>query len=218
MTPEKEQGRRFALGRFVKNAAPPEEIVAQIIENRAAGKMPEMRGAAGTSGGAAGDQLEQIADGIGQLFDLMVAVHEETNARDKAFDALYAELNEYKNDFVYERIKPFLRSLLFVFDSIQEYTDEVSKAHESGEKLATGDVKANIEHIREQLLDTLKMVEVEMIEHEEDVFNPRVQRAVEVVAVDEAQDNKIQRVIRHGWTLGGNNFRPADVVVGRVGG
>ena len=204
----------------MKNAAPPEEIVAQIIENRAAGKMPESRAAAGVAGGGAstGEQLEQIADGIGQLFDLMVAVHEEKNANDKAFDALYAELSEYKNDFVYERIKPFLRSLLFVFDSLQEYTDEVEKAHTTGAALSTAEVKLNLEHIREQFLDALKMVEVEMIEHEEDAFNPRVQRAVEVVPVAEPEDGKIQRVIRHGWTLGGNNFRPADVVVGKVGG
>jgi len=208
MSSEKE--RRFAFSRFVKSASP-EDTASQVIESRNAGKKADTP----ESALSVNEQLAQLSDGMSQLFDLMAAMHEENNSRDKAFDTVYNELNEYKNNFVYERIKPFLRSLLFVFDSVNDFNREVGEAESEDRFIHPAHIKANLDHIQEQLLDALAMVEVEMIQQKEETFNPRLQRAVEVIPVPQEEDNQVIRIVRHGWTLGGNNFRPADVVVGK---
>jgi molecular chaperone GrpE (heat shock protein) len=208
MSSEKE--RRFGLSRFVKGVAS-EDAASKVIESRNADKNADTP----ETSLSVNEQLTQISDGMSQLFDLMAAMHEENNSRDKAFDTVYNELNEYKNNFVYERIKPFLRSLLFVFDSINDFNREVGEAESEDRFIHPTHIKANLDHIQEQLLDALAMVEVEMIQHKETTFNPRTQRAVEVTSVPPEEDNQVLKVVRHGWTIGGNNFRPADVVVGK---
>ena len=43
--------------------------------------------AAGERSTAGEDRIEEIAEGLDQLFDLMVSLHEQEKTRDKMFDA-----------------------------------------------------------------------------------------------------------------------------------
>jgi molecular chaperone GrpE (heat shock protein) len=206
--------RRFGLGRMVRNAAPPEELVAKILEART--KSDENPTQNAPAAAPSDEKIEQIAEGLGQLFDLVAAVHEQHAARDKAFDLLYEELGDYKNDFFYERLKPIMRSLLFVVDSIEEFSREVEEHEKNGQTVPNATIKANLEHFRDQLVDSLHIAEMAPIERQSDEFDPKTQRAIDVVPVPAAQNNTVQRTIRGGWTMGGQILRPADVVVGKA--
>ena len=166
---------------------------------------------------AASPQLEDLADGLGQLFDLVVALHDQDRAENKAFDLLHAELSDYKNDFFYERIKPFARQLLFVADALQQYGAEVEQSAARGETLPAVAVKENLQHCAEQLTDALTLIEMAPIEPADAKFDPKTQRAVEVERVASGQNNQIVREVRGGWTMGGQLLRAADVVVGKDG-
>ena len=205
--------RRFALGRVVKNAAPDADLVAQIRAAKAAGRDPKKTSAQepAESTPAGEDRIEQIAEGLDQMFDLMVALHDQEKTRDKMFDALYSELHGYKNDFFYERLKPVWQPLLFLLDSIEQYQDEISSRAE----IAGADVSGNVGHFHDQLMEALRIAQMEPMPKPEGEFNPKIQRAVEVVPVAAAQNNRIVRVVRSGWMLNGQPMRPADVVVGR---
>lgn len=165
------------------------------------------------------EKLEGISVGIGQLSDLFAAAQEQVSeqncARDKAFDLLYEEMNGYKNDFFYERLKPTLRSLLFLLDSIEEFEREVKEHEKVGDTTPSEIIRANLAHFRDQLTDALFMSEMAPIEAPDEIFDAKTQRAVQVVKVEPAQNNTVQRQIRGGWTLGGKMLRPADVVVGK---
>ena len=201
---------KFALGRVVNNAAPSEEMVKQIMAKKAGGS-PEPTPEAELGKPAVGEQLEQIVEGLGHMFDLMAVIHDQEQSREKVFDTLYKELHDYKNDFFYERIKPIVRPLLFLMDSIEENQLEVA---------AEGDAKPgvaqNLEHFHHQILDILEICQVERLPTPQGEFEARTQRAVEVVSVVGHQDGTVQRVVRSGYSLNGQMFRPADVVVGKA--
>ncbi len=225
--------RRFAFGRMVKSAAPPADVVKQILEQRnsvrdaraeaeAEPTAPAEPNANGDSIATAlqphSEQIEGIAEGLGQLFDLVVALHDQDAAENKAFDTLHAELTDYKNDFFYERLKPFARQMLFVCDALEQYGAEIADSAAAGKTLPAADVAANISHCTEQLKDALRLIEVAPIEAAGEQFDPKTQRAIEVEAVPAARDKEVLRQVRAGWTMGANLLRPADVVVGKAEG
>lgn len=157
----------------------------------------------------------QTAPDLNEVRDLLLSLQEEQQKRDRAFDLLHDELSGYKNDFYLERLKPTLRSLLFLLDSIEDFERETESFEANGESPTPEIVRANLVHFRDQLTDILTLSDMTPIEPEGDKFDPKTQRAIEVVRVDSEQNNTIQRQVRGGWRLGGKMLRAADVVVGR---
>lgn len=188
---------------------PGEAIVAVEIPAKdvAHETSPDSQVAAAASG--------EISRNLSELRELILSIQETQENRDHAFDLLYEELNGYKNDFYLERLKPTLRALLFLLDSIEEFEREVEASDTRGDALSSEAVKANLVHFRDQLTDVLTLSEMTPIEPSGDRFDPKTQRAIEVVKVEPAQNNTVQRQIRGGWKLGATMLRPADVVVGR---
>ena len=221
--------RRFAFGRMVKSAAPPADVVQQILEQRnsvrdaKADAEPEVAPESNAETEALqkalqpqSQQIEQIADGLGQLFDLVVALHDQDAAENKAFDTLHTELSDYKNDFFYERLKPFARQLLFACDALDQYVEEIASSAAQGKSLPAADVKSNVAHCAAQFKDVLSLLEMAPVESADAQFDPKTQRAVEVESVPSTRDKEVVRQVRAGWTMGGNLLRPADVVVGKA--
>ncbi|PQV64749.1 GrpE protein [Abditibacterium utsteinense] len=203
-----------AIGKDNETEVPSESLseIAPHFHNRTAEVRPP--GAAPSDG-----KLENLAANIEHLTELIASVgeqvSEQNSAHDKAFDLLYDEMSGYKNDFFYERLKPTLRALLFLLDSIEEFEREVEAQEQKGAALPGEILKANLAHFRDQLRDVLLMSEMAPIEASDEKFNAKTQRAVQVVTVEAAQNNTVQRQVRGGWTLGGKMLRPADVVVGK---
>ena len=65
--------------------------------------------------------LSELRQDVQQLRAMMSRVVERNGVDQKVFDSLHSELREYKNDFFYERLKPIVRPLLFLYDSIQQF-------------------------------------------------------------------------------------------------
>ncbi len=158
-----------------------------------------------------------ISQSLDELREMVASLHETQTTRDRAFDLLYEELSGYKNDFYLERLKPTLRALLFLLDSIEGFEREIDDYDARGAALSSEVVRANLVHFRVQLTDVLTLSEMTPIEPNGDSFDPKTQRAVEVVKVEPDQNNSVQRQIRGGWKLGDKMLRPADVVVGKSG-
>jgi molecular chaperone GrpE (heat shock protein) len=194
--------------------APSEDVTARTLQQRNSKKAePPNDGASdGADENNVSLQLEHIAKSISQLSEFMTDVHEKEA---KAFDALYDELSDYKNDFFAERLKPFAKSLLFLLDSIREYDAEVEAMAKAQQPLDHESVRLHVAHFADQLDDALRMVDLEPVELEGERFNPKTQRAIQVVPVEKARDGHVVRVVRPGWTLGGKALRPADVIVGK---
>ncbi len=62
---------------------------------------------------------------IHEKLDVLIAMFEEKieydEAKDKAFNKLYEELDMFKNDFVDRRMKEVYADLLLLYDNIKSY-------------------------------------------------------------------------------------------------
>ncbi len=169
-------------------------------------------------------QLAAMQEVLSGLSNQVAQVNERETSIERIFDALHSELADYKNDFLYEHLKPVVRPLLFLFDSLEQFDGEVAMAQETmtgasqGEILSPPVVRENIRYFRDQLIEALQTCEVTIMDAPTGTFNAKFQKAVDVMPVPEAQDNQILRVVRSGWFLNGQLLRPADVVVGKFRG
>lgn len=177
--------------------------------------------AAGTDVAA---ELMQLRDTLEQLNDQIVQVNERETSLERVFDALHAELADYKNDFLYEHLKPVVRPLLFLFDSLEQFDGEVAMAEStmtqeaSGAVLSPPVVRENVRFFRDQLIEALRVCEVTIMDPPQGAFNAKFHKAVDVMPVPSEQDGTVVRVVRSGWFLNGQLLRPAEVVVGKFRG
>ncbi|MBU0641079.1 MAG: nucleotide exchange factor GrpE [Planctomycetes bacterium] len=126
------------------------------------------------------------------------------DAKEKAFDRLYAELDELKKDRAGESLKPLLRDLTLLYDHIAE------AARQSPAASQTLDV------IREGLLEVLYRADVEPVAVTTGRFDRSIQYAARVVAADhEEQDWTVAEVLKDGFSFRGILLRPQHVVVRR---
>jgi molecular chaperone GrpE (heat shock protein) len=159
------------------------------------------------------EKLSGIAEQVGEM-------NARESTQEKVFDTLHAELSDYKKDFIYEHLKPVVRPLLFLYDSLEQFDYEISQYErpqsEERRGLSPRLVRDNVVFFRDQLVEALQVCEVTIMETPTGVFNPKTQKAVGVETVDSALDNHIVRVVRSGWFLNGQLLRPAEIVVGRA--
>ena len=152
---------------------------------------------------------------IEEMRELLGKVIERGSVEQKVFDSLHNELKEYKNDFFYERLKPIVRPLLFLHDSLHQLDSEMSARTSSDLEMQTN-VRENLTYFRTQLEEALAICEVTPILESSATFDAAIHKVVETVAVAPEQENSVVRVVRGGWYLNGTLLRPIEVVRGRA--
>ena len=167
-------------------------------------------------------ELAEMRDEIERLTEQVTQVNERESSLERVFDTLHAELSDYKNDFLYEHLKPVVRPLLFLFDSLEQFDSEVAMTQDAAPNptaapgtLAAAIVRENVEYFRDQLVEALQVCEVTLMDAPRGAFNSKFHKAVDVMPVPREQDGTIVRVVRSGWFLNGQLLRPAEVVVGK---
>ncbi len=168
--------------------------------------------------------MDEMCGGLQEIYGVLHKVSERDTAGERVFNTLHAELSDYKKDFIYEHLKPVVRPLLFLYDSLEQFEEEIEPFDPIGAQptsversgvMPTRLVRQNTIYFREQLTEALRVCEVTPMDDPEGVFNARFHKAVKIVPVDAAEDGKVQRVVRSGWFLNGQLLRPAEVVVGK---
>lgn len=164
------------------------------------------------------DEVSSLRADIELLQHAFVELTDREANQEKVFNVLHNELREYKNDFIYEHLKPVIRPLLFLFDSMEQFETELqpfTQATPNSEPFPAKMAEENTRFFMDQLIEALRVCEVTLMDRPEGQFDPKLHKAVDVVAVAPELDNTIQRVVRAGWYLRGHLFRPAEVIVGR---
>lgn len=170
---------------------------------------------------ASSDELALVQMQLEELTEQVRHVNEREGAMEKVFNTLHSELADYKNDFLYEHLKPVVRPLLFLFDSLEQFDGEVAMAETSlgdtaqGGVLSPSTVRENVGYFRDQLVEALRVCEVVIMDPPSGAFTSKLHKAVDIVPVGAEQDGQIVRVVRSGWFLNGQLLRPAEVVVGK---
>lgn len=166
-------------------------------------------------------EFQEMQSDLQRMYTLVEEVSTRESAQEKVFNTLHAELREYKNDFIYEHLKPVVRPLLFLFDSLEQFDAEIAlyERPSNGERRQVGLspqlVRENISFFRDQLIEALRICEVTPMETPRGAFNARLHKVIDVVPVEESKDGTIQRVVRGGWYLNNQLLRAAEVIVGK---
>jgi molecular chaperone GrpE (heat shock protein) len=167
------------------------------------------------------EEFGQVQGELQRMYRLVEEISERESAQEKVFNTLHAELRDYKNDFIYEHLKPVVRPLLFLYDSLEQFDAEIAlyERPNSGERRQSGLspqlVRENISFFRDQLIEALRICEVTRMETPKGAFNPRLHKVIDVVPAEADQDGMIQRIVRSGWYLNGALLRSAEVIVGK---
>lgn len=165
------------------------------------------------------DELDELRDTLSEVHRLLAEVADRGTAQDKVFDTLHSELQDYKNDFIYEHLKPVLWPLLFLFDSLEQYGREiVHRATETKDsRVEAKEVLDHLKFFRGQLVEALRICEVTPMKQPQGMIDPKLHKGISVDVVDDPDlENTIRRVVRTGWYLNGKVLRHAEVVIGKT--
>ena len=164
-------------------------------------------------------ELLAMRDALGHMTQQIEEMNQRESTQEKVFDTLHAELGDYKKDFIYERLKPIVRPLLFLYDSLEQFDDEVAQHQRPDDNerrgLSPRLVRENVVYFRDQLVEALHVCQVTQMETPEGTFNAKLHKAMGVEDVPNERHGEIIRVLRSGWYLNGQLLRPAEVIVGK---
>ena len=164
-------------------------------------------------------ELLSMRDALGHMTQQIEEINQRESTQEKVFDTLHAELGDYKKDFIYERLKPIVRPLLFLYDSLEQFDEEVAQHERPDDNerrgLSPRLVRENVVYFRDQLVEALHVCQVTQMDTPTGVFNAKLHKAMGVEDVPNEQHGQIMRVLRSGWYLNGQLLRPAEVIVGK---
>ncbi len=153
--------------------------------------------------------VEQRLEQLTQLFNDRLR---NDAVQQKAFDQLYEELRQYKEDFLFQAEKPFLLDLLLFYDSLNWFQETLRREEMSPEVVAD-----SFQYLLDEFMELLYRRDVVPCEGAER-FDRRLHKAVRVVPTSRPdEDWKVQAVLKRGFLRGERLLRPEEIAVYRHG-
>ena len=156
------------------------------------------------------DDPRRLSTEIAELRKLFADKLTNDQVREKAFDQLYEELKQYKDDFQFQSEKPLLLDLLLFYDSLNWFQETLVKGDMSPDTVAD-----SFQYLIDEFVEILYRRDVTPLESQE-VFDRKIHKAVRIDEVDENElDWKIAQILKRGFVRGDKLLRTEDVVVTR---
>ena len=149
-------------------------------------------------------QTTAISVQLHELQQQFVSKIQKDSSQKQAFDKLYEEMRQYKDDFIFAAMRPILADLLLLYDNMVRA--ERNWEDDRGREI--------IADLREELVEILYRQDVEPICIADNAtLDRRRQRVIQTVATNDAcEDGQIVRVVREGFLRGERVLRPQEVV------
>ena len=153
---------------------------------------------------------DKVATELAQIRQLIDERIRDDQVRERAFETLYEELKQYKDDFAFKNEKPLLLDLLLFYDSLNWFQESVVKADSSSEVVAD-----SFQYLIDEFVELLYRRDINPMETE-NVFDRTLHKAVKVIpAEDKEQDQHIAQVLKRGFMRGDRVLRAEEVVIAR---
>lgn len=151
-----------------------------------------------------------VLEAIDALRSQVEGQSQREDVQAKAFEQLYQELRQYKDDFVYQSEKPLLLDLLLFYDSLTWFQTALIRREMSPEVVAD-----SFQYLIDELLEVLYRRDVVMTESSE-TFDRERQKAIKVVqTADPKADYRVEQVLKRGFVRGSRSLRPEEIVLAR---
>lgn len=150
------------------------------------------------------------AENLDEIRRLLEEQVEREGVQKKAFDTLYEELRQYKEDFVFQNEKPLLLDLLLFYDSLNWFQQSLVKKEMSPDVIAD-----SFQYLIDEFLEVLYRRDVLPVDGAER-FDAALHKAIKVVKTpDEDDDYLVKEVFKRGFTRAGKVLRAEEVVIYR---
>ncbi len=157
------------------------------------------------------ETLSDISESVSAVRELIEEQGSQQSAQQQAFDALYEELRQYKDDFIFQAEKPLLLDLLLFYDSLTWFQQSLVKQEMSPDVVAD-----SFQYLIDEFLELLYRRDVVPVESHA-TFARESQKAIKVIATgDPDLDYKVQQVLKRGFARAGRVLRPEEVVIHRL--
>ncbi len=154
--------------------------------------------------------FESLAEEVADLKATIAQATRDDGTQQKAFDALYEELKQYKEDFIFQSEKALLLDLLLFYDSLNWFQNSLIKKEMSREVVAD-----SFQYLIDEMLELLYRRDVLPMEATSQ-FDRKRQKVIKTVAADgESDDYAIEQILKRGFTRSGRVLRAEEVVVRR---
>lgn len=155
--------------------------------------------------------LEGLAEDMSSIKEFVSQQGQRDGIQQKAFDQLYEELKQYKEDFIFQMEKPLLLDLLLFYDSLNWFQQSLVKQEMSPDVIAD-----SFQYLIDEFLELMYRRDVLPMETTEQ-FNREHQKAIKIVPTDDAaMDYRVQQVLKRGFSRAGRALRAEEVVVHRL--
>ncbi len=130
---------------------------------------------------------DTLVDELAEVKRLISDKLNDDRVREKAFDQLYEELKQYKDDFVFQAEKPLLLDLLLFYDSLNWFQESLVKQEMSPDVIAD-----SFQFLIDEFLEVLYRRDVTPFESNT-TFDRKVHKAVKVEPTEDKDlDYKIR--------------------------
>lgn len=157
------------------------------------------------------EQLQEIHEQLGEVRRVLETQSDRDRVREKAFDQLYEELRQYKDDFLFQAEKPLLLDLLLFYDSLNWFQESLIRQDMSAEVIAD-----SFQYLVDEFLEVLYRRDVVPMEPA-DVFDRKIHKAVKVLETEvPSQDYRVAQVLKRGFSRAEKLLRAEEVVIHRL--
>lgn len=154
--------------------------------------------------------LDALAQEVSSLRELLEQTAHRDEIQKRAFDTLYEELRQYKEDFIFQAEKPLLLDLLLFHDSLNWFQQSLAS-----QEMDADSISDSFQYLMDEFLELLYRRDVTPLDSRTQ-FDKRVQKAIKVMATDEPSlDYHVQEVVKRGFSRAGRALRPEEVVIYR---
>lgn len=151
--------------------------------------------------------LEDISARLGELTSLFERRLSDDRSKEEAFQRLYEDLEVFRGQAAFQLARPLFLELILLLDRLDAALASDAPA---------SDPHVFLESVRTEVNEILARRAIHPVAMPEEAFDPKMQRAIEVVAAEsQEQHNSIAHVVRQGYEQDSQLVRPADVVVRR---
>ena len=157
-----------------------------------------------------GEALRKLTLELAELRKMVNDRLANDRVREKAFDQLYEELKQYKEDFLLQAEKPLLLDLLLFYDSLSWFQESLVKREASPDVIAD-----SYQYLLDDFLEVLYRRDV-MPTPEAATYDKRVHKVVKVQETDEREaHDRVVQVLKRGFARHDKPLRPEEVVIAR---
>lgn len=183
--------------------APPGAGALKAELDRVAGELDRLRKV--VSG--VEEHIVKVAEAYGKLA-------KDGKRKDQAYDQLYEELRQYKDNFLKSAQKPLFLDVILLFDGISRTINQFADLPD--EKVTRQMVVDALSHTRDEIIELLYRRDIEKIADAPKKLDVTIQKPVTRIETDNAdEDRDIVQVVREGFRWSGVVLRAQEVVVKR---